>query len=269
VDPAYLRLWDASRCNVPGEWIEVPSFASYGGATKQVFDFVPDADLEAEAWYVIAHAYPALCGWFAPPCEPGEIVEVARFRTGTARDETAPTFAGATGVFCSYDECGDEGCCGPFAGWWVGVASVPAVDDNGRGVRAYLRRGSATYDFATPSGGGSAAFYASSIGGDPQWALPPGPDPVFVTLRAYDAAGNEDANGVEIDIEAQPGCAGVLPDEWSYVYPTARARIAYDCAGEPAVEPPPDGPADARSEDGGASPGSASSGCGCSIGARP
>jgi hypothetical protein len=272
IDPAHLRLWDASGCSVPGEWIEVPSFV-VGEIGRQIFEFVPDADLDTDAWYAIAHAYPEGCGTF-DPCDPGEIVEVARFQAGDARDDTPPTFGGASGATCSYDECPeDEGCCGPYAGWSVFVTHVLPVDDHLRGVRAYLRRGAGAYDFTTASGGSSAAFYTSSLGGEPQWALPAGPDPVFVMLRAYDAAGNEDANAVEIDVEAQAGCAGVLPDAWAYAYPTASARVVDDCVGEPVLETNPDGPiadpaADAAPQgDGGVT--AASRGCGCNIGARP
>lgn len=211
VGVSQLRFLDADGTPVAGSWVEV---VPDSGGTR-AFEFRAAADLASGTTYTFGHA---------------EADSLAPFTTGDARDETPPAFAGATGIRCEHDTCGSQACCGPFNGW--GVTLEHERPGDARGLHVYLRSSTGTYDFDVPAGSASFRTYSTLCNPGSCWSLPSGPPPYYAVLRAYDAAGNEDDNVVEVKVS----CPFDIRD----------------CA---------DG-ADAA-------PGAAAGGCSCAIGARP
>lgn len=96
-----------------------------------VFILRPAAPLAAEASYTVLDDL-GTAEDFAPFMrgipQHGQAV-AGSFTTGSQLDETAPTFSGLTGFSSSWDECDNGACCGPYAGYRIGLLWEPATDD--------------------------------------------------------------------------------------------------------------------------------------------
>lgn len=120
-------------------------------------------------------------------CSPaGDFVEVARFVTGTERDDTPPALPGAATISdcCHYTSCTSGGCCGP---WTAASRSVSWEVDADTSVLAY-RVGDAIV-FAPPMG---AAGWAEAGMFGLRYFVPTVPTG-SVEVRAIDGAGNVSA----------------------------------------------------------------------------
>lgn len=180
------------------------------GANRLVLQVVlkPGAELSPNTLYEVRSRVSA-SGCIDCSAESPELI--ATFTTGTTRDETAPTFAGLTGVDLQDEEsCGDSGCCGPYEGRWTSLQFTEPTDPNLVGLRIY--RDSTSNAPLTIRGrrgfivcGGNVT--STSLYGD--FVLSPG----SYFVRAIDLAGNEDGNTVSMQLACEEpvkaGCAAV------------------------------------------------------------
>lgn len=144
---------------------------------------------------------------------------LATFTTGANRDETPPTFAGATGVVVTgtYEVCDGTSCCGPYAGTRMQLQYTLPTDADFAGLRLY-RDDAASGPYAIVGPRGMALCQGQVISGfNGDFFVPEG----TYYLRAVDLAGNEDRNSAPVTLDcevtspsdnaspASSGCAAV------------------------------------------------------------
>ncbi|HEY3359411.1 MAG TPA: Ig-like domain-containing protein [Polyangia bacterium] len=174
----------------------------------------PAAALLPLTTYQVLAAVKAPCGPYDTDCKPAQRELVATFTTGAAPDVTPPAFAGIANVTTQPEVCESDGCCGPFRAIHFTFEWGDATDDTGVvGYRIYKDDA-----LVADTGARHGVFVCS---GEDTFT----PGYLFFAgagsyrARAFDIAGNEDANRVAVDVRLDcssesgtpGGCAGARP----------------------------------------------------------
>jgi len=248
-------------------------FASYG----KVVLAKPLADLLPNTTYEVLDRVVNGCrtdsGADAGACFLAEPAVVSTFVTGASRDDAPPTFGGVSAVnIGALQVCDQSSCCGPYSGFPVTLGWSPATDDHDA---AFVRYNVYSHSSDAGATGVIVARFlnASQLHGGIICTPPPYASGVIngglgialkgtYAVHAVDAAGNEDQNSAEVEVEKM--CTG------------AGDGGSLDAAEEPALDAtvgpadsgsPPEQDASSSADVGSATPpiAPASESSGCSI----
>jgi hypothetical protein len=93
----------------------------------------PDAPLVGGTTYEILDTTIVPCEQPWDGCVLADPVVIATFSTGFTEDIIPPVYGGLAGFSASWDECDDDACCGPYAGFHVSFLEDPTPpSDSGR-----------------------------------------------------------------------------------------------------------------------------------------
>jgi hypothetical protein len=134
-------------------------------------------------------------GWscFDPSCLPAQLSAFATLTVAQEADNTPPTFDGLDAIDTAWDECDNDGCCGPYAGYRAIFKYNKATDDGPHELLYNVyRRVDAGLELVAshvknPSGASSGGYLSANA------ALGVLAEGDYV-LKALDIAGNESDN---------------------------------------------------------------------------